>query len=53
MLRQPSTYHAARLGEGYSSTAIDRTPSVRSAVWNNPAGRGSALRTDGVRSAVP
>jgi hypothetical protein len=53
MLRRPSTSPSIRREEGCSSTAFDPGSPVTGALWNNPAGRGSAPVTGDPGSAVP
>jgi hypothetical protein len=53
MLRHPGDCLTTPPGEGCSRTATDLSPSVTITAWNNPAGRGSVMVTDGDKSAVP
>jgi hypothetical protein len=53
MLRQPSDYLCSPRGEGCSSTAFAVRVNWTSAVWINPAVRGSALVQLTRTAAVP
>jgi RNA polymerase sigma factor (TIGR02999 family) len=48
MLRRPGEWPLERLGEGCSSTAFDRLPTVSYVAWGNPASRGSTYDTERV-----